>query len=87
MEIRKVGVVGCGQMGGGIAQVCAQSGYDTVVSEINDELLAKGMVSIKSFLATAVKRERISEADRDATLAKLKGTTNMADYGDCQLVI
>ena len=87
MEIRKVGVVGCGQMGGGIAQICAQSGYDTVVSEINYELLAKGMDSIKSFLATAVKRERISEADRDATLARLKGTTNMEDFRDCQLVI
>jgi len=87
MEIRKVGVVGCGQMGGGIAQVCAQSGYETVVSEINDELLAKGMDAIKSSLATAVKREKISEADKDATLSRLKGTTKLEDFGDCQLVI
>lgn len=87
MEIKKVGVVGCGQMGGGIAQVCAQSGYETVVSEVNDELLAKGMDAIKSSLATAVKREKISEADKDATLSRLKGTTKLEDFGDCQLVI
>lgn len=87
MKIRRVGVVGCGQMGAGIAQVCAQSGYETVASEINDELLSKGMDIIKASLATGVKREKISEADRDATLSRLKGTTKMEDFGDCQLVI
>jgi len=87
MEIKKVGVVGCGQMGGGIAQVCAQSGYETVVSEINDELLTKGMNAINSSLETGVKRGKMSEADRDGTLARLKGTTKMEDFGDCQMVI
>jgi 3-hydroxybutyryl-CoA dehydrogenase len=87
MEIKKVGVVGCGQMGGGIAQICAQSGYQTVVSEVNNELLAKGMEAIKSSLATGVKRGKMTEADRDATLSRLKGTVKMEDFADCQIVI
>ena len=50
MEIKKVGVVGCGQMGSGIAQVCAQFGYEVIVSEVNNDLLNKGLASINSFL-------------------------------------
>jgi len=60
MEIKKVGVVGCGLMGSGISQVCAQSGYQVVVSEVNDELLNKGLTSISSFLTRNVKKGRVS---------------------------
>lgn len=87
MEIKKVGVVGCGLMGSGIAQVCAQSGYQVVVSEINDELLNKGLASISLFLTRNVKRGRVSQAEKEATLARIKGTTNTKDFGDCDLII
>ena len=87
MEIKKVGVVGCGTMGSGIAQVCAQSGYQVVVSEIDDELLNKGLASINSFLAAGVKRGKVTQQDKDSILARIKGTTNTKDFGDCDLVI
>ncbi|GAI19750.1 unnamed protein product, partial [marine sediment metagenome] len=87
MEIKKVGVVGCGLMGSGISQVCAQSGYQVVVSEINDELLNKGLASISSFLTRNVKKGRVSQVDKEATLARIKGTTNTEDFGDCDLII
>ena len=87
MEIKKVGVVGCGQMGGGIAQVSAQSGYQVVVSEINDELLNKGLAAINSSLTKSVEKEKITPADKEAALARLKGTTDLKDFGDCDLVI
>ena len=87
MEIKQVGVVGCGQMGGGITQVCAQSGYPVIVSEINEELLNKGLTSINSSLTKAVQKERITQQDKDATLARIKGTTDMKDFSNCDLVI
>jgi len=87
MEIKKVGVVGCGTMGSGITQVCAQSGYQVVVSEINDELLNKGLASINNFLAKSVEKGRLSQQDKDSTLARIKGTTNTKDFSDCDLVI
>ncbi len=87
MEIKKVGVVGCGIMGSGITQVCAQSGYQVVVSEINDELLNKGLSSISSFLTRGVERGKVSQQDKDSTLARIKGTTNTKDFSDCDLMI
>ena len=87
MEIKRVGVVGCGLMGSGITQVCAQSGYRVVVLEINNELLNKGLTSISSFLTRNVKKGRVSQAEKEATLARIKGTTNTKDFGDCDLVI
>ena len=87
MEIKKVGVVGCGLMGSGIAQVCAQSGYQTVVSEINDDLLNKGMGMLKSNLSRNVEKGRLPAQERDAILGRLKGTTKMADFAGCDLVI
>ena len=82
MEIKKVGVVGCGLMGSGIAQVCAQSGYQVVVSEINDELLKKGLASINSFLTKSVEKGKISQQDKDSTMGRIKGTTNTKDFSD-----
>jgi len=87
VEIKKVGVVGCGSMGSGIAQLCAQSGYQVVVSEINDELLSKGLASIDKTLARSVEKGRISQQDKDAVLGRIKGTTNTKDFSDCDLVI
>jgi len=87
MEIKKVGVVGCGIMGGGIAQISAQSGYQVVVSEINDELLNKGLAAINSVLSRNVEKGRMSQEDKDATMARIKGTTNTKDFSDCDLVI
>jgi len=87
MEIKKVGVVGCGQMGAGIAQVSAQSGYQVVVSEINDELLNKGLAFIDSILTKDVSKEKISQGDKDSAMARIKGTTSTRDFGDCDLVI
>ena len=87
MEIKKVGVVGGGIMGGGIAQVSAQAGYEVVMSEINDELLNKGLAGINSILTRSVDKGRISQEDKDATLARIKGTTNTKDFSDCDLVI
>jgi len=87
MEIKRVGVVGCGLMGSGISQVCAQSGYQVVVSEMNDELLNKGLASISSFLTRNVKKGRVSQAEKEATLARIKGTTSLKDFSDCALII
>ena len=87
MEINNVGVVGCGIMGSGITQVCAQSGYNVIVSEINDELLNKGRKSIDSVLSRSVDKGRISPQDKESTLARIKGTTDMGEFSKCDLVI
>ncbi|MFC1939861.1 3-hydroxyacyl-CoA dehydrogenase family protein [Chloroflexota bacterium] len=87
MKIKKVGVAGCGIMGSGIAQICAQLGYEVVVSETSDELLNKGLASIDSFLARGIERGKVSQKDKDSTTARIKGTTNNKDFGDCDLVI
>ncbi len=87
MEIKKVGVVGCGLMGSGIAQVCAQAGYQVVVSEINEELLQKGLNNIKRFLAKGVERGKVTPEEMDAALARIQGTVDIQDFNDCDLVI
>jgi len=87
MEIKKVGVLGCGTMGAGITQVCAQSGYEVVVSEMNDELLSKGLASLNSFLSKSVEKGRLSQQDKDTILSHIKDTTNTQDFSDCDLVI
>jgi 3-hydroxybutyryl-CoA dehydrogenase len=87
MEIKKVGVVGCGSMGAGIAQLCAQSGYDVVVSEINDELLKRGLGFIDKTLARSVEKGKLPQAEKDAVIGRLKGTTSTKDFADCNLVI
>jgi len=87
MEIKRVGVGGCGTMGAGITQVCAQSGYQVVVSEINNELLNKGLASINSFLSKGVDKGKLSQQDKESTLSRIKGTTSTKDFSDCDLVI
>ena len=87
MAISKVGVLGCGLMGSGIAQVCAQSGHDTLVLEVSQPLLDKGLAGIDKFLRGGVERGKINAADRERTLSNLKGTTRVADLSDRDLVI
>ena len=82
-----MGVVGCGLMGSGIAEVCAKAGYTTIVRELNDDLLAKGRQRIEASLGTAVQRGKITASERDAILGRLHGTTSLADFGQCDLVI
>ena len=85
--MRKVGVVGCGIMGSGIVQVCAQSGHQVIVSEINKGLLDKGLKSISSSLAKRVERGKLSQEDMEDILSRIKGTLNADDFSDCDLVI
>ena len=87
MNIKKVGVVGCGLMGAGIAQVAAQAGYDTIVRELNEELLEKGLGRISAFLDKGVAKRKLTQARRDATWARISGATDLADLADCDLVI
>lgn len=87
MEIKKVGVIGCGQMGSGIALVCAQSGYQVIVSEINDELLSKGLASIDAALSRGVGKGKLTPEEKAVTLRHLRGTTSSGDFAGCDLVI
>lgn len=86
-EIKKVGVVGCGLMGHGITQVAAESGYDVVVREVDDAVLAKGIGKIEKQLARAVERGKRSQEDADAVRARIEGTTDYGALADCDLVI
>jgi 3-hydroxybutyryl-CoA dehydrogenase len=85
--IQKVGVVGCGLMGRGIAQVCAAAGYDTVVREVNQELLDAGLGAVRKQLDRAVDKGKLESAVRDATLGRLSGTVSLEDLADCDLII
>jgi 3-hydroxybutyryl-CoA dehydrogenase len=87
MAIEKVGVVGCGLMGSGIAQIAAQAGCSVVVREVNEERLNKGIASIEKSLAKFVEKGTLSAADRDAARARLRGTTKLEDLKDCDLVV
>ena len=87
MQIKKVGVVGVGIMGAGIAQVASQAGYQVIAREINEELLKKGLASINSFLSKSVEKGRLSQQDKDAVMGRIQGTLNLADFKDCDFVI
>ena len=87
MEIRRVGVVGLGTMGAGIAQVSVQSGHDTVGREISEELYERARATIDRYLTRAVEKERMTAAARQASLDRLTLTTSLDDLADCDLVI
>jgi 3-hydroxybutyryl-CoA dehydrogenase len=87
MAIKRVGVLGCGLMGSGIAQVAASAGYPTVVKEVADELLKKGTASIEKSLAKFVEKQTMTAENRNETLGRLKGTTKFEDLADCDIVI
>jgi 3-hydroxybutyryl-CoA dehydrogenase len=86
-EIRKVGVVGLGTMGAGIAQVSVQSGHETVGREVSGELGERGRATIERYLTRGVEKGRLTPAERDAALGRLNLTTELSDLADCDLVI
>jgi 3-hydroxybutyryl-CoA dehydrogenase len=87
MEIKKVGVAGCGLMGGGIVQTCAQSGYQVVVLEANETFLKKGLGAIENNLSKAVAKGKLPQTDMDAVLNRIKGTLTVKDLADCDIII
>lgn len=85
--MKTVGIVGCGLMGSGIAQISAQAGYKTIVREVNDELLKKGLDKIEDFLSKGVAKGKVTEEQKKAVLANLSGTTRLADLKDADIII
>ncbi|HEX4466099.1 MAG TPA: 3-hydroxybutyryl-CoA dehydrogenase [Solirubrobacteraceae bacterium] len=86
-DIKKVGVLGAGLMGHGLAQVAAESGYEVVLREVDDAALQKGIAKIEKQLARAVEKGKRSQEDADAVRTRLQGTTDYAALADCDLVI
>jgi 3-hydroxybutyryl-CoA dehydrogenase len=86
-EIRKIGVIGAGQMGSGIAHVCAASGFDLILLDLSEDALKKGLAVIEKNLNRQVSKGKLAEADKTATLSRIKTTTQYADLGDNDLVI
>ncbi len=87
MDIKKVGVLGCGLMGSGIAQVAASAGCDVVVKEVSQELLDKGFKGIDRSLAKFVEKGKLTADEKDATMSRLKGTIVNEDLADCDIII
>jgi 3-hydroxybutyryl-CoA dehydrogenase len=87
MTIRKVGVIGAGLMGSGIAQTCAQSGYDTVIREINQQFLDKGIKRIHDAWETMASKGKLTSEQLAANRARLHGTLELEDFAECDLVI
>ena len=87
MAINTVGVVGCGLMGSGIAQVCAHAGLRTIVREVDEPTLQKGMARIRRFLETGIEKGKVTPEERDRTLANLTATTAFTAMRECDLVI
>jgi 3-hydroxybutyryl-CoA dehydrogenase len=87
MAIQKVGVVGCGLMGSGIAQVCAQSGFSTIVREVSPELVERGLKGIEKNLARLVEKGTISDTAKNEIRGRLKGVTSVDELKDCDLII
>ncbi len=86
-RLRRIGVIGSGQMGGGIAHVCALAGYDVVVTDINDEALQRGREAIDRNLSRQVSRGKIREEEKDAALGRIHMGLDYALFGDCDMVI
>jgi len=87
MQIKTVGVLGCGLMGSGIAQVCAASGYKTIVKEVDQAFLDKGLARIRKFLDDGVAKGKATAESRDATLGRLSGTAQFEAMAGCDLIV
>jgi 3-hydroxybutyryl-CoA dehydrogenase len=87
MEIKKVGVLGCGLMGSGIAQVAAAAGCEVVVKEVSQELIDKGFSGIDRSLSKFVEKGKLAADEKEATMKRLSGTTDDADLADCDLIV
>ncbi len=87
MDIKTVGVVGCGLMGSGIVELIARRGYPVIVREVNEDLLSSGLRRLDASMARGVERNKLSAADRDAARTRIKGTTRIADLAGVDLAI
>jgi 3-hydroxybutyryl-CoA dehydrogenase len=87
VEIRTIGVVGCGLMGSGIAEVAARAGFSTIVREVDNQALQRGVERIDRSLGNAVQRGKLSQEDREAAWARIRPTTSLDDFSACDLVI
>ena len=87
MTIQSVGVIGAGQMGNGIAHVFALAGYDVLLTDVNEDALKKALATVTKNLDRQVKGEKITEADKAATLDRIKTTLTLTDLGQCDLII
>ena len=87
MEIKKVGVLGCGLMGAGIAQVAATAGFETVVKEVSDDLIAKGFGGIEKSLARFAEKGTITSEQQNQIRSRLSGTTSFSELADCDIII
>jgi 3-hydroxybutyryl-CoA dehydrogenase len=87
VEIRKIGVVGAGQMGNGIAQICAQCGYLVILADISKDVLEKAIKGISGRLQRLVEKEQLIQDDLEAAIAKISTTTDYTGFCDCDLVI
>ncbi len=87
MEIKRVGVVGCGLMGAGIAEVSARTGYTVIVREVTEELLKKGLARVAASLARAVERSKITASDAKSAQARITGTTHLEDLAAVDVVL
>jgi 3-hydroxybutyryl-CoA dehydrogenase len=87
MKISKVGVIGSGTMGSGIIQVCAQSGYQVLALEANQEFLDKGLSSISTTLSRSAEKGKLSSSDKETITSRIRGTTSAQDFSDRDLVI
>ncbi|MGA8323621.1 MAG: 3-hydroxyacyl-CoA dehydrogenase NAD-binding domain-containing protein, partial [Xanthobacteraceae bacterium] len=85
--IRKIGIVGAGQMGNGIAHVCALSGYDVLLNDIATDRISAGLATINGNLARQVSRQRINDEERQAAIKRISAANTFDDLGDCDLVI
>lgn len=87
MEIKKVGVLGCGLMGSGIAQTAASAGFETIVREVSDDLIQKGFVGIEKSLAKFAEKGTITGEQQKAIRDRLSGTTSFEDFADCDIIV
>jgi len=87
MDIKKVGVVGCGLMGSGIAQIAAQAGCDVVVREVDESFCAKGKAKIEKFLGKAVEKGKMTAEDMNAVMGRMTFTTELGGFSECDLVV
>jgi 3-hydroxybutyryl-CoA dehydrogenase len=87
MKISRVGVVGAGLMGSGIAEVSAKAGYETIAREVSDELVRKGLSRVEGSLGKAVEKGKLEASARDAARGRLRMTTRLEDLADCDIVI
>ncbi len=86
-EIQKVGVLGAGLMGSGIAQVSAQAGFETIVRDVSDPVVAKSRSGIEKVLAKGIEKGKVTPAERDAALSRLRFTTELGELGGCDIII